>query len=285
MEDPNIVATLVAMNTRAERAFQLDENWHRYQPPLLDHRPLPSRENTPFPDEIEEQHADVSHRLKLSFDKPPKDLRQGFVFGSDPDCDIRLVDRTNFQPQDRDKVQYISRKHFSVTFDEQRRVILRDTSTLGTSVSYDGQAEDEIRSHFTWIIFPGFETVKVKIPAADISFAIQLGEHEHCEAQYFAKIDLLFPQRTRAAESGLTSRMQKVKVQSQSTSVAPSGAQTPRRGPIYLLQEELGQGGFGKVYKVVDVSSGESYAGKAFFGPEWTREVAIMKKVEHVGCR
>ncbi|KAH9827206.1 Calcium/calmodulin-dependent protein kinase type 1G [Teratosphaeria destructans] len=35
--------------------------------------------------------------------------------------------------------------HFSITFDEQRRVILRDTSTNGTSVSYDGFIHRDIK--------------------------------------------------------------------------------------------------------------------------------------------
>ena len=280
MEDPNIIATLIATKPLAERTSQLDHNCDRYEPPLSDDRPF-SRESTPFPGEDQGDNADVGHRLKLSFDKPPKNVREGFVFGWDPGCDIQLVDRQNFRPEDRKKVQYISKKHFSITVDAQRRVILRDSSRVGTAVSYDGQAQDEIRSRFTWIIFPDFDSIEVKIPGADISFEIQLGKHDSCEAQYFANVDSAFPQRRRPEESGLTSPMHKLNVRSQNTSAALSEAVTPRQGPIYLLHESLGHGAFGRVYKVVDVSTGHSYAGKSFYTPDWNREVNIMKKVTH----
>lgn len=32
--------------------------------------------------------------------------------------------------------------------------ILKDSSTRGTAVSYDGQAKEEVRHHFTWILEP-----------------------------------------------------------------------------------------------------------------------------------
>lgn len=77
--------------------------------------------------------------------------------------------------------------------------------------------------------------------------------------------------------------MDKVNVRSRNTSTAQSEAVTPRQGPIYLQQEPIGEGAFGRVYKLVDVSTGEPYAGKAFFRSVWNREVAIMRKVKHVG--
>ena len=283
MEDPNIIATLIATDSRlAERAFQLDHNYVRYESPPSDNRPLSSRESTPFFGQDTPSGADNGHRLKLSFDKPPKTAREGFVFGWDPGCDIQLVDRKNFRPEDRAKVKYISKRHFSITFDAQRRVILRDSSRVGTAVGYDGQAKDEIRSRFTWIIFPDFESIEVKIPGADISFKILLATHDRCEAQYLANVDSVFPKRRKLEESGLTTPMRSLNVRSQNTSGALSEAVTPRQGPIYLLHESLGHGAFGKVYKVVDVSTGHPYAGKSFYRPDWNREVNIMKKVTHV---
>ena len=38
----------------------------------------------------------------------------------------------------------------------------------------------------------------------------------------------------------------------------------PGQQPIYLLEEELGRGGFGTVHKAVNVSDGVVYAAKKF---------------------
>ena len=250
---------------------------------------LSSRESIPFADDSAEGEDNFGHRLKLSFSKLPKNVNHGFVFGWGPDCDIQLVDRKNLQPGDRDKVKNVSQRHFSITFDAQRGVILRDTSTNGTTVSYDAQAKDEIRSYFTWIIFPGFKTIEASIPSAELSFKIQLGSHDSCEAQFFANVDAVLPQRLRTEDSMLASPIMQLNMRSRDTSVAASGAGTPRHGPIYLLRKQIGKGTFGKVYTVIDVSTGNQYAGKSFFEQDYKldREVAIMKEVKHVsifGC-
>lgn len=288
MEDPNIIATLVATESEshlARRAFTLAHNRDRYLPPLLETSHSSSRESTPFSDHAQEHDkVHTADRFELTFDKPPKKPRDGFVFGWNSDCDIQLLDKNNIQPEDRYSVQKISRRHFSITFDAQRRVVLRDTSTNGTSVSYDGQAQNEVRSHFTWIIFPNYRSIIFQIPKAGVSFRIQLSEHKTCEAQYFANIDSVFAERKRSQESELTSPVHNLRVRSRTTSTVLSEAATPRQGPIYLLREVLGQGTFGKVYKVVDVSTGEFYAGKTFYRPDWAREVGIMKKAAHVSA-
>ncbi len=41
---------------------------------------------------------------------------------------------------------------FDVTLNEEKRLILRDSSTNGMAVSYSGQAEQEMRYHFTWVL-------------------------------------------------------------------------------------------------------------------------------------
>lgn len=53
-------------------------------------------------------------------------------------------------------------------------------------------------------------------------------------------------------------------------------------GSIYFLRDQLGRGIFGKVSKVVDVSTGYQYAAKFFYHSECDRELAIMKEVKHV---
>ena len=64
----------------------------------------------------------------------------------------------------------------------------------------------------------------------------------------------------------------------------PTGHEAPTQGHIYIKDKLLGKGGFGKVYRVRDVSSGNQYAGKVFdrFPQEWKREIKILKRLSHV---
>ena len=64
----------------------------------------------------------------------------------------------------------------------------------------------------------------------------------------------------------------------------PTGHEAPTQGHIYITDKLLGKGGFGKVYRVRDVSSGNQYAGKVFdrFPQEWKREIKILKRLSHV---
>src|SRR5205809_121508 len=97
-------------------------------------------------------YTESAHRLRLTFDQPPKDMQLGFVFGSDRASDVLFGN----------KEIGISGEHFCITFDEQRRIVLKDLSTCGTRVSYDGQGKDQPRStwdkrdSFTWILFDDY---------------------------------------------------------------------------------------------------------------------------------
>lgn len=62
----------------------------------------------------------------------------GYSFGRDPQCDVWLGETGG-----------ISNRHFYITFDEQHRLILKDTSTWGTAVGY---RDKEVRNRFTWTL-------------------------------------------------------------------------------------------------------------------------------------
>ncbi|KAK3079882.1 hypothetical protein LTS18_003688, partial [Coniosporium uncinatum] len=276
MEDPNVILTLVADIEPATTAFGLPHNVHRYSPPSLDLE-VSSRESTPFLD-AREQNEEVGfcHRLQLTFDQPPKDDQTEYVFGTDPRvCDILLGKRRG---EGR-----ISGKHFSMTFDSQRRIVLRDFSRGGTAVSYDGQASGQKRSRFTWIIFKEFENIEVQLSGTDFRFKIILANHKQCESEYLAHVDSFLEKRRTVEESGpALPAFDMLDIRSQNTTVAPTALHSPSQGRIYVLLEELGRGEFGRVCKVVDVTAGYIYAGKGFFYPGWEREVAAMKRVSHV---
>ncbi|KAM0326129.1 hypothetical protein ACHAQA_006722 [Verticillium albo-atrum] len=82
--------------------------------------------------------------LALTFDHRPKGLH-GFVIGTDPrTCDIVLP-----------KLRGISRRHCYITFDADKRLIVRDTSKHGTAVWYDGHSNG-YRRRTSWPLSSGF---------------------------------------------------------------------------------------------------------------------------------
>lgn len=82
--------------------------------------------------------------ISLSFDYQPKS-HHGFVIGTDPKtCDVVLP-----------KVLGISRRHCHITFDSEKRLILRDTSKYGSSVRYDGRGNG-VRRRGSWVLSSGF---------------------------------------------------------------------------------------------------------------------------------
>lgn len=57
-------------------------------------------------------------------------------------------------------------------------------------------------------------------------------------------------------------------LRSHDTSIAPSESLSPHQRPIYIEDSAIGKGSFGRVCRVVDVSTGSKYAGKEFFRGE-----------------
>ena len=150
MEDPNLIATLIPVDQwkLAEKALLLGENQDRRLSPK-EGPPIPSREATPAQENPDDDHReyDSTHRLQLTFVKEPKDPTKEYSFGTNSQiCDVLLGPRG---------ARAMSGLHFCITFDvisNEKRLILRDSSTHGTAVSYNGQAEKEVRRHFTWIL-------------------------------------------------------------------------------------------------------------------------------------
>jgi hypothetical protein len=144
MEDPNLIACLFPAQSRDKgpkgkntwEVIYMPENVSRY---ILPHIPLQiplqgqtksdcrSRESTvPLEEKMDNTPNGTYPGLELTFNHGPK-ASKGFVIGTDPNsCDIVLP-----------KLPHISRFHCAVTFDTQRRLILRDLSSNGTIVTYD----------------------------------------------------------------------------------------------------------------------------------------------------
>ncbi|KAK2811777.1 hypothetical protein FQN50_001815 [Emmonsiellopsis sp. PD_5] len=239
-EDPNLILTLKAESTNAARALRLPHNKARYIPPMYNDHDHTSRETTP--EKTGDDSSEID-QLVLRFDQPPGNISRGFVFGTEPDeCDVLLGER---------KYMYdISRVHFRITFDENGRVALFDChSRCGTSVSYDNFGAEHTRKFFKWLLLPG-KKFKVHLPQG-FTLAITIGRHHSCEAEYEANLSSFLCRRDDLAPTDqyMESRLQ-------------SRPDLPRQEPIYLPGTELGEGSFGKVRIVTDVSTGVLYAAK-----------------------
>ncbi|KAL8913493.1 MAG: hypothetical protein Q9171_001681 [Xanthocarpia ochracea] len=237
-----------------------------------------SRESTASVEEAPD--PDSYPKLQLTFDNGPK-VGQKFVIGRDSNsCDIVLPNHPN-----------ISRRHCLLTFDDQRRLILQDTSAYGTSVEYDEEGGQnrrtlithdnrgkEIRHHFTWILsgakIPD-RAKKIEITIADITFQIKISKHETHPDQYIKNVDRFLQREDELPIGGLG-------LQSTTSTAEQSEAFTPRsqlQMPIYIDQETLGTGYSSVVRRVWNVSDGFSYASKQIINmreSDWRREDHIV---------
>ncbi|KAL9028236.1 MAG: hypothetical protein Q9196_003370 [Gyalolechia fulgens] len=269
MENPDLIATLIPLDgeKRAENAFCLDRNRKRYLPPtrgIAEGPTMSSREATPARDQQNNDYCqyDFTHRLQLTFGNMPKK------------CDVLLGNRGAYD---------ISGLHFCITFDDtighEPHLILNDSSTNGTAVGYSGQAEKEVRRHFTWILDlkKGKGKWEIEVNARDLRFKVELASHQTCKAEYDEKVKEFVEQSSTALPpvNGLG-------IDSYATTAQPSQASTPKQLPVYINEQELGRGSFGRVDKVIDVSTGARYARKEFYEPRWGKnEERRRQQKEH----
>ena len=186
-----------------------------------------SRESTVSPED--KFPSDTSYpRLHLGFNSELKS-GHGLMFGSNPNCDIVLP-----------RLRKISQRHCYLTFDAERRLILRDCSTYGTIVTYNDQGR-ELRRHFTWILgghdVP-MRTKEIVIEIQGISFQIEVSRHNKYPDQYNAKVDRFLKE---ADEPHLN------RLGIYSPTAPSSQSHTPNQGAIRLKQETLGKGAFAVV--------------------------------------
>ena len=268
MDDPNLIFTLKAATIRAETVLAQQHNSNRYVPPTDEYEveEICSRDTTPATNAANEEAAEYCSQLRYTFDLLPKYIQRGFVFGSHPaSCDV-LLGRAGGP---------VSRQHFCITFDDQERVVLRDTSSSQTTVSYNGQAADQRRNHFTWILFTGYD-IKLQISKI-LQFRIELANHDSCKDEYRKRVRSYLE-----ASRNAIGPLDLLNIHSLQSTAAPTEPVSPRRRPIYILGRELGRGDFGTVYKATNVSTGDAYAAKIFQGNRWNREVEIMGCLSHV---
>ena len=265
-KDPRLIVTLEAYGTTAERAWNRPQNRDRCLPASESVADISSRESTPAVGQPKSQ-------IQLTFDNKPKDLEKGFVFGSDPRiCDVFLGERgAGFSGQ-----------QFCITFNEGGEVVFKNTSRKEAQVDYNGE-NPHFRNQFTWILFDTYENIKITLGEEDdLIFKVKWPDHDNCRAEYEAHRNAYFKERRSALPP-----LSQLGMESQQTTAVLTAQHSPRyeppgQEPIYLLKEELGHGGFGTVYKAVDVSTGDVHAAKRFHHGDWKKEVDILMSLSHV---
>ena len=261
----NTILILSAVNECAGSLFRQPHNVSFYIAPS----PLPladggtSRETSVSADL--DDHYSTSSRIQLTFAKRPRNIIRGYTFGRDPSaCDIYLPKSS------------ISSIHFSITFDENGRLCLVDSSTHGTWVSYNGQRSLHPRRYFSWLL-PGKDRIEVDIGEKDpVRFLVRVPD-EKCEGSRLADLSTYLDDRQRAGTS-----LSLLDISKQNNTPCSSGAASPKRRPWYYQGEEIGRGSFGKVYTARDVTTGTWYALKEFFQPIYREEIAGLKSLSHV---
>lgn len=262
--DPRLIVTLEADGMTAERSWNRPQNRDRCLPASEFVVDTSSRESTPAVDQPRSQ-------IQLSFDHKPKNLEKGFVFGSDPRiCDVFLGERgAGFSGQ-----------QFCITFNKRGEVTFKNTSRKKAQVNYNDENPPR-RNRFTWILFDTYKNIKITM--GDLIFKVEWPENrEFCLAEYEAHRDAYFEEHRIALPP-----LSQLGMESQQTTAVITAQQSPRQEsprqkPIFLLEEELGRGGFGTVHKAVDVSMGDVYAAKTFHRGDWKKEVDILMRLSHV---
>jgi hypothetical protein len=123
MEDPNILLVLTALNESVEDMFRQPHNNNRYvAPPPTSIPNIQERHEREGSQSYTKDEMDLTGScIRLELNNKPRNIDRGYTFGRDPTIyDIYL-------PK-----QFVSKIHFSITFNEDHRLYLVDTSTQGT---------------------------------------------------------------------------------------------------------------------------------------------------------
>ena len=269
MADPDVFAILTPGNgsagNNAEIAFGQRHNAARFQGQI--HGPVStdiandSREPTPDPASPSTQRSESRGCLVLRFSSSFINAADGVLFGtSEKSSDIVIM---------YPGIRGVSRRHFSIVVKEDGSWFLEDHfSTFGTSVSYDGQAGLQKRTQERWILAhpPKSRNYwrELFIRAGNVEIRIDFPNQNAGHPAYLAKLEA-FVQRSKKALPNLGV----LGLESHQTTAAPSQVASPNRSrqPIYIEFEEVGQGAFARVLKVMSCRDGLFYAKKKFFQP------------------
>ncbi|KJZ76551.1 hypothetical protein HIM_03887 [Hirsutella minnesotensis 3608] len=209
--------------------------------------------------------------VELRFSDIPR-TKHGLIFGCDPKSDVVLPNRKG-----------ISYHHFTLTFDDTNRLIVKDWGSLwGTEVVYSDEGHGK-RRNFQWIVSsPGIPSrvkrILVKVDES-VQFEVVGIRYDITSQAYIDKVD-----RFRKGAAPAEELFDDLDLPPRADTELPTVAHTPGTGAIYL-SKELGRGAFAIVTHFWDVSTGEDHALKAPYGEfdvdAWTKEARIMGQISH----
>ncbi|RSL46939.1 hypothetical protein CEP53_010124 [Fusarium sp. AF-6] len=276
MNDSDIIARMYPHGTNSNIPLESITASPLCSHPPRDHIETPYNRNEREETEPPENTTSSSPCVEIRFSNIPRTSR-GVLIGSHAECDIVVP------------LRGISLRHISITFDDEKRLIVKDWGSLmGTQVTYNTRGAGT-RSKFQCII-SGAELLRntdniILTIHEGISFRILVSIHDICSPDYIEKVDR-FCCGTALAEELLDD----LDLISQPRTMAPTGVNTPSTGDIYV-KKRLGEGSFGEVSHLWNVNTGQEYALKK---PSenamkrgdvniaaWLREVRIMRQVSH----
>ncbi|KAK3903844.1 CAMK family protein kinase [Staphylotrichum tortipilum] len=209
---------------------------------------------------------DYSFGLRLGFDDERKSAL-GILIGTSPHCDIVVPKR--------DGLAGVAPYHCCITFDEQRRLILKDLQNPedqrrprrnpafvpGTAVTYNDKGGQK-RCILTWII-AGHRVIEQHQPVIvaihdNVKFEIVVAPRDMDSLSYQENLN---------------------------GAQFPNELQAPIKDAILLDNGEVGWGGFAVVSRVWNVSTGHEYASKVpLKRRDWgflQREINVLKGIRH----
>lgn len=216
--------------------------------------------------------------IELRFSDIPRSTH-GRIFGRNPTSDVVLPE-----------VKGLSYHHFGLTFDDNRRLIVKDWGSLaGTEVSYDGEGKGRRRG-FCWIVggdpIPQAKTSIIITIDDTIEFRVVAVHHDIKSQAYMDKVDR-FRQGTATADDLFGD----LDLPQHPDTELPTGAHTPGKGEIHL-RKKIGSGSYGIVTHFWNVSNGNEYALKEpkekairqrmVDADAWRKEARIMAHLSHV---
>lgn len=218
--------------------------------------------------------------IELRFSKIPQSSH-GLLFGCSKKCDVILPN-----------LKGLSNYHFGLTFDDERRFIVKDLEcAIGTEVTYNNKRKGR-RRKFNWII-GGDKTAHRQehtiIKVDDhVQFQVVATEHDITCQSYIDNVNK-FCQGSATAE-GLIHDLDIFRRDPE----LPTGAHTPGQGPIYV-KKKIGKGGFGVAIHCWNVSTGNEFVIKTpskevvkkivkydEYRKRWKEEADNMRNLTHV---
>ena len=286
MNDTDVIARIYPYNDQNEQIGKAFKTSSYYVAPLLPNAQPQltdthgERESTEPPDFVD---VPIHHYLpcvELRLSHIPR-CRQGIIFGRGLDSDVILQ-----------HYKGIGSYHFSITFDRENRLILKDWgSRIGCEVLYQGEGRG-IRRNFCWIVGGAELPLKRKsiyvniYSVPPIHLDIIVNQQDWASVEYINSVRC-FRQGLATAEDQLVN----LNIPNHKETEWPSGANTPGKGAIYLTTK-IGEGSFSTVTHYWNVSTAAQYALKEpsvkairdrrVNIADWQREIRIMSQISHV---